>query len=294
MKLFRKSIDISRATVRLSEADDLTPVSRLMRNGGRRFYGLSGAELPQLLSNQLGSILSMGSELWGVALTSTPAGQTNWLRGLALAEGVDVRSGVTALLPPLITHLTSQGIQHLFYAGDESAETWLDAALRDYGFVQNTEVVVYEKRDLLIPDRGNRAVLVRTARAADLPTVLHVDKQCFEAQWTKDHTILGPAIEYGPLFIVAELNDQIVGYAYATTHFSGHLVHLVRIAVDPQLQGSRIGIRLMAEVIDFARAMGADLITLNTQSYNIHAQRLYRWFGFSPSGERQIVLRFDL
>jgi [ribosomal protein S18]-alanine N-acetyltransferase len=294
MRLFRKSIDISRATTRLSIAEDLTAVSRLLRNGGRRYYGFSGAELPQVLANQYGSVLLMGSELWGTVIVSQPAEATAWLRGFAVAEGVEVRAALAALLPPLLNHLAEREFRYVFYAGDESAETWLDAALRDYGFSENTTVVVYEKRDLLIPERGNRAAFVRTAIASDLPAVLQVDQRCFEAQWTKDDTILGPAIEQGPLFVVAELAGQVVGYAYATTHFSGHLVHLVRIAVDPALQGSRLGIRLMAEVVEFARAVGADLLTLNTQLYNTHAQRLYRWFGFTPSGERQIVLRYDI
>ena len=37
-----------------------------------------------------------------------------------------------------------------------------------------------------------------------------------------------------------------------------------------------------------------DLITLNTQAYNTAAQRLYEWFGFRRTGERQAILRLDL
>jgi ribosomal protein S18 acetylase RimI-like enzyme len=71
-------------------------------------------------------------------------------------------------------------------------------------------------------------------------------------------------------------------------------VHLVRIAVDPPHQGEQIGIRLMAEVVGFAAEQAATMVTLNTQAYNTHAQRLYRWFGFAPSGERQLVLQRHL
>jgi ribosomal protein S18 acetylase RimI-like enzyme len=85
-----------------------------------------------------------------------------------------------------------------------------------------------------------------------------------------------------------------VGYAYATSHFGGKLVHLVRIAALPQYQRKGVGARLLAEVIKFAQRQNADLVTLNTQSYNEHAQRLYRWFGFAPNGESQTVLRYDL
>ena len=294
MWLFRKGIDISRASARLSLDADLSPVSRMLRNGWRRFYGLIGAELPCLIDAGLGSVLALGSEIWGVAVMSWPVETTAWLRGLALAEGVEPQVGVNALLAVLHQSLAARGVANVFYAGDEGAESWLDPALKAGGYIANTEVIVYEKRDLLVPDQGNRAVLVRTAVPPDLAAVLEVDRRCFEAQWTKDDTILGTAVVQGPLFLVAELEGRIVGYIYATTHFSGHLVHLVRIAVDPQLQGRGLGVRLLAAVIAFARGVGADVITLNTQSYNVHAQRLYRWFGFQPTGERQHVLRYNV
>ena len=81
---------------------------------------------------------------------------------------------------------------------------------------------------------------------------------------------------------------------HATSHFAGRLMHLVRIAVLPQYRGQAIGVRLLADVVEFARVRGADLMTLNTQSYNTEAQRLYEWFGFRRTGERQAILRFDL
>jgi len=82
----------------------------------------------------------------------------------------------------------------------------------------------------------------------------------------------------------------VVGYAYATTHFGGRLVHLVRIAVEPTRRGQGVGVRLLADLTAFAQDSGASLITLNTQAYNRSAQRLYEWFGFHSTGERQIVL----
>ena len=94
--------------------------------------------------------------------------------------------------------------------------------------------------------------------------------------------------------MVAEINGQVIGYAFATSHFAGRLMHLVRIAVLPQYRGQAIGVRLLADLVDFARVRGTDLITLNTQSYNTDAQRLYEWFGFRRTGERQAILRFDL
>ena len=72
------------------------------------------------------------------------------------------------------------------------------------------------------------------------------------------------------------------------------LFRSVRLAVRPQAQGQGIGVRLLAEVVAFARQQNADLLTLNTQAYNHRAQMLYEKFGFLLTDESQPVLRYDL
>jgi ribosomal-protein-alanine N-acetyltransferase len=110
MWLFRKSLDLSRAAPRLVTADDLTAVSRLLRDGGRRFYGLAGSDLPELLAEGNGVALVADGELWGVALVGRPAHTTCWLRAVAVAEGAEPRAALALLLPRLHQHLASRGI----------------------------------------------------------------------------------------------------------------------------------------------------------------------------------------
>ncbi len=294
MWLFRKGPDISRATARPVTADDLTAVSRLLRDGTRRYYGLSGSDLPDILAAGHGAAIGSGDELYAVALVGAPTAATCWLRAVALADGVDVRPALAVLIPALHQIMAACGVSAIYFASDESADSWLAPALPACGYLNETEILVYEKARFDIPDGGNPAVQVRSATNVDLAEVLRLDQTCFEPQWTKDDTVLGPAIELGPYFVVAELDGDIVGYAFATTHFGGRLVHLVRIAVSPQRRGARIGVRLLAEVVAYAGEQRANLVTLNTQAYNVHAQRLYRWFGFSATGERQFVLRCSL
>jgi ribosomal protein S18 acetylase RimI-like enzyme len=290
MWLFRKSLDLRRAVARPVVAADLAGVSRLLRDGSRRFYGVSGTDLTALLEAERGVVLDADGELFGVVLVSMPVGATCWLRAVALAEGVELRAALDRLLTPLHARLREWGVATIFFSGDESVEGWLLPLLRQHGYTIATEVVVYEKTQLEIPDGGNREVEVRPAGAAELPEVLRIDRASFEPQWTKDDEVLGAAALYGPYFVVAELDGAVVGYAYATTHFGGRLVHLVRIAVEPTRRGQGVGVRLLADLTAFAQDAGASLITLNTQAYNRSAQRLYEWFGFHATGERQIVL----
>ncbi len=135
---------------------------------------------------------------------------------------------------------------------------------------------------------------VRRAQASDLGSILAIDHACFDPQWHKGESILGPALLESSNFMVVELDGEIAGYAFTTAHFGGRLVHLVRIAVLPAYRGQGIGVRLLAEVVAYARSLGAESLTLNTQSHNAAAQRLYVWFGFRRTGEQQTVLRFDL
>jgi ribosomal-protein-alanine N-acetyltransferase len=292
MWLFRRSLDPSLAESQPVAFHDLHRISHLLRAGGKRYHALTESELPDLVSQGLGVQLVATREIWGVALVARPASGTSWLRTVAFADGLDVAAGAAQLMPALHETMRAHGVSDLYYAGDDASDRWLAPLLKQQHYQYNTEVLVYEKHNLDIPDRGNLYVQVRPATAVDLAEILRIDRRCFEPHWTKDDIVLGPAIQEGPFFIVAELGRRIVGYAYATAHFGGRLIHLVRIAVDPPFRSGRIGIRLLAELTDYAQQQGAHVISLNTQAYNRAAQQLYRWFGFHTTGERMPVLHY--
>jgi ribosomal protein S18 acetylase RimI-like enzyme len=294
MHLFRRNLDLSTASPREATERDLTPISRLLRSSTRRYMGFESGELPALLAGAPTMLLIGGDEIWAAAIGGWRTESVSWLRGLALVNSLPVAGGLDSLLPPFHALLRSYGIHMLFYAGDESADAWLQPMLTAHGYVPDTQVVVYDKRDMTIPAEGHPDVRVRRAQAVDLPTVLEIDRDCFEPQWNKDEGVIGPALLSSPYFIIAELNGVPVGYAFVTTHFGGRLTHLVRIAVLPAQRGQAIGVRLLAEVVAYARQLGAESLTLNTQIHNSAARRLYEWFGFRRTGEQQTVLRFDL
>jgi ribosomal protein S18 acetylase RimI-like enzyme len=256
--------------------------------------GFPGANLPALLSSAPAILLTAGNEIWAAAIAGWRVDSTTWIRGLALADGLAVNTSFDMLLPPFHALLRSHGLRTIYYAGDEAADVWIQPALKTRGYAHATDVVVYEKIKLDAPAPGDPAVRIRRAEAVDLPALLELDRACFDPQWIKDESIIGPAIFEVPYFVAAELGGAIVGYAFATSHFDGRLLHLVRIAVAPSHRGQSIGVRLLADVVEFARTHGADLVTLNTQAHNAAAQRLYEWFGFRRTGEQQAVLRFDL
>jgi ribosomal protein S18 acetylase RimI-like enzyme len=294
MRFFRRTLDLSLATPREATSADLPAVSRLLSQSSHRFVGFAGANLPTLLAGATALLLTAGSEVWAAAIAGWPIESTTWIRGFALADGLPTGAAFDMLLPPFHALLRSRPLRRIYYAGDEAADIWVQPALQARGYVHDTDMVVYEKNELGVPARGNQEVRIRRAQAVDLPALLEVDRACFGPQWNKDESIIGASILDAPYFTVAEIDGRIIGYAFATSHLAGRLMHLVRIAVLPPYRGLSIGVRLLADVIEFARRRGVDMVTLNTQADNAAAQRLYEWFGFRRTGERQAVLRFDL
>src|SRR5262245_44098385 len=217
MHLFHRNLDLSLAEPREAGERDLTAISRLLRSSTRRFMSFPNIDLPALLAGAPALLLVSGDEVWAAAIAGWRAESVTWLRALVLANGLPVGGGLDYLLPPFHALLRTHGLQTLFYAGDEVADTWLQPALTTRGYVADTRVVVYEKRGLAIPSQGNLAIRVRRAQAVDLGSILAIDRACFEPQWNKGESILGPALLESPYFVVAELDGAVVGYAFATT-----------------------------------------------------------------------------
>lgn len=295
----RRTLNLAEAAARPAAAADHGRISRLLASARHSFLAVPSAELGRLIASEPGALLVSGDAVWAAAIAERTAPTVAWLRALALADGLPQQEGLDALLAAYHGRLREAGVGRAFYAGYAS-DVWLRVALAARGYVRHTEVVSYEKVRMDIPAPGSSEVLVRRAAPPDLAAVLAVDHSAFAEQWHKDQHALGPAIGSSPCFLVAERpgagpgGSGVVGYAFVTSHFEGRLVHLVRIAVLPAFQGQGVGVRLLAEVVAYARGAGAHTLTLNTQEDNLAARRLYEWFGFRQAGERQTVMEFAL
>lgn len=98
-----------------------------------------------------------------------------------------------------------------------------------------------------------------------------------------DRAILGdPAgriIEPGGAVFVARLGDEVVGCVGIAPE-GERVFELVKMAVSPDHQGHGTGRRLIRAAIDRARALGAQRITLETNSALASAVHLYVTSGF--------------
>lgn len=288
MGFLHRQVNLDRAIVRPVVAGDAGAVS-LVHIADRRLLTSGVEEAGMRLVRDPAMLL----ELDGRALATVAAGWLTtpvaWLRTIAIDGRVAIDGALGRLFPPLYAALRHADTHIVAVTVDEWSLAWLRGPLERLGYRRMVDVIGYQKLRMHVPSYGNQAAIVRRAAPADLAAVLRLDVTCFPPPWTKGSEIFDPALQTSPCFWVAEWDGVIVGYAFATVHQGGRLVHLVRIAVDPACQGRGIGVRLLSEVVGWCAGRGTTLLSLNTQADNHHAQRLYEWFGFTRTDERQHV-----
>lgn len=207
-----------------------------------------------------------------------------WVRLAALDDALDVGEWLDLALPVVLDGLRRRGTQKLAwmdYGG------WAGPYLSTRGCQRLTEVVTLAKFDRVLPDTSAPDVRSRPALDADVPAVVAVERAAFTPHWWHSAATLHRRAATTSYFVVAELAGQVVGYAEGERHFPA--AHLNRIAVHPVHQGCGIGTRLLYDALLAFWQYGADEVTLNTQADNHYSQRLYRRFGFEPTGDHTTV-----
>lgn len=294
MSFFRRKPSLGPLVARPATVEDHPRIGRLAHTAERRFLTSSIADIADQLRRDPTALVESAGRLMGAATFGWRAPPVAWIRTLLLRDDVPATEAVRELHAPMLKALRRERTAIVAITLDEWSDPWLRTPLLGLGYRPMVEVVGYQKTRLDRPSSGNQVVAIRRATPDDLRAVLHLDAACFPLPWVKGAEIFAPAIAASPCFLVAEFGGEPVGYAFVSAHHGGRLFHLVRIATLPAYQGRGIGVRLLAEIVDYCRSHRAELLTLNTQADNYAAQRLYEWFGFVPTGDHQTVLGLDI
>ncbi len=294
MPFFRRQFDRRQTLARPAAPHDAAKLEALGHHAFRRYLTGSVEGFIELLPYEPTAVLEYDDRIVAVAQAGWRMPPNAWLRSVIVDSRIDASYALPLAVQQVHHLLPVRGVSAIYVTLDDWTAAWLQAPLAAVGYQHVMEVWSYDKIGMDLPASGNQAVVVRRARAEDLSAILHLDRSCFPTPWGKGEEILGRALVRAPYFSVAEFSGEIVGYTYVTIHNVGHQAHLVRIAVSPTYQGQAIGVRLLAEVVRFCQNRRIELLSLNTQDYNVGAQRLYEWFGFRRTGERQIVLGASL
>ena len=279
------------AQVRLLTSNDLPLVERLLNTSEFIYQRFSLEELPMLLKHYPAVGMLNGDSMSGFLLSQTVNPPSAWIGGFGVSwtASREYISILETLLEQLTKHLIKRGVRYLYYSGNDMQEDWLRDILLVRSFALHRLLYAYDKFDYSVPSTGNPEVQLRPVENRDIPALLAIEKACFEDFWRYDALSFENIVATHPYFVVAELNNKVVGYQFNA--LEDEFGYLVRIAVHPSVNGQGVGVRLMSAAITFFQQAHVLRIMLNTQDDNTRAHRLYEWFGFVRIVQRGFVLR---
>lgn len=131
-------------------------------------------------------------------------------------------------------------------------------------------------------------ISIEPMRRRHLRAVLSIEERTSSTPWSLG-LFLAEVRRPERIYLIARSGSTIVGFAGLL--FALDEGHVTTIAVEPDVQGGRIGTRLLLELLRGAIARGATAVTLEVRASNVAAQALYRRFGFVPAGARKDYYR---
>ena len=121
-------------------------------------------------------------------------------------------------------------------------------------------------------------------RVGDVDEVTRVEKDAYPFPWTRGNFL--DSLDSGyDAWVLRETGGRLVGYFLLMPVVDE--MHLLNITVRPDLQGQRLGSRLMDKVRERTTAAGMQSILLEVRPSNQHALAVYRHIGFAQIGIRK-------
>ncbi|GGI18452.1 ribosomal protein S18-alanine N-acetyltransferase [Gottfriedia solisilvae] len=129
------------------------------------------------------------------------------------------------------------------------------------------------------------SVAFRQMREEDLNQIMEIEKKSFATPWTYDAFYNELHTNQFAHYVVAEVDQEIIGYCGLWVIIDEG--HITNIAILPEYRGNGLGEKLLLAVIDTARELGAETLTLEVRVSNDVAKGLYRKLGFQDGGIRK-------
>ncbi len=265
--------------VRKACPDDWLAVEVLCQRAGRKLPRLWWWE--EHLADDLFVLAERDGTVVGALFAWPDESPMAWVRLAALDDTLDVDEWLDLTLPPVLDSLRRRGARGLAWMDYDG---WNRPHLRARGFKLLAEVITLVKLDRSLLDTSTVAdARLRPVTDADIPAVVAVDRAAFTPHWWYGESTMRRRAATSSHFTVAEVAGEVIGYTEG--ELRPPAAHLNRIAVHPAHQGYGIGALLLSDALRALWQRGADQITLNTQADNCYSRRLYRRFGFEPTGE---------
>ncbi len=278
--------------VRPAQSLDLESIQEMQRVAGHAFMRMGYEDLVRMVAHDYCLVAGMATDpqrhLWGFVCATVRQPGLAQLRGLGLVDGWRLDAGVDSLLGSLEAVLAQSGVRHLMHVG---VEDWAVGPLQQRGFATPDHILTFERGAPVQPLTPEHRTVVATLRPVapnEIGQLAALDQRIFPWPWQFSETELIQLLLTSSRLVVLVYQGLLIGYA--CTDVVGESAHIVRLAVDPIYQGMGFGRYLLADALDFAAALKARRISLNTQAQNRVSQRLYQGFGFRAVGKRIPIL----
>lgn len=134
-----------------------------------------------------------------------------------------------------------------------------------------------------LPQSGS-TVEFRGMRLEDVAAITEIEHEAFTSPWTREAFVNELTNNHFARYLVMVKDGEIIGYSGMWVIIDE--AHVTNIAVRSDYQGKKLGSLLLSELQKVAVFCGARRMTLEVRVSNERAQRMYRKFGFEPSGIR--------
>lgn len=146
--------------------------------------------------------------------------------------------------------------------------------------------------------------LIREAHESDLERIMHLEHASFGNDAWSENNMRAELVEHHTYYLIAEIEDELVGYAGLSKLPSSEQSDIQTIAVAANQRGTGLGRELMHRLIERAKELGSTEMFLEVRADNPVAQKLYRKLGFmqislrknyyQPDGIDALIMRLDL
>lgn len=136
-----------------------------------------------------------------------------------------------------------------------------------------------------IPDDSPLLVDIVPMRRRHLRSIMRIETLVYPRPWSAALFMQEIARRADRHYIIARLDSEVVGYGGVMS--SGLEAHITTIAVDPNFQRRKVGMKLMLGLVQAAIDKGGQTMSLEVRRSNEGAQKLYERFGLQPVGIRR-------
>ncbi|PSR32945.1 MAG: ribosomal-protein-alanine N-acetyltransferase [Sulfobacillus benefaciens] len=136
-----------------------------------------------------------------------------------------------------------------------------------------------------VSKNGSSEVVVRDMYLADLEAVMGIEAHSFPTPWSRNAFQTELLENTFATYLVLDFHGRVV--AYGGMWIILDEAHITNVAVHPDYRGHHLGQQMMEGLMDRARALGVQRMTLEVRRGNAVAQNLYHKLGFVQLGVRR-------